>query len=216
MLITRELNMRIFKYIITIVTFVFSIDIGLGMKSFSPRIPDNWIRTTGLLNFGSIKQPEKGAVSHASTGAVSFEGNSAEKKINYICNLNFVSCAIDGPWSGNLPHNARSCLASKNDEPKSSHPRLDSEPAFLEYLTSSKDPVTDGIQTGSPLDIMMQDNPDKTFTLVFIKNSDYGPCVSGTRPGIPCNTYLQKFCNKFKCKIVVQWPNNGKCEYTPI
>ena len=190
--------MRIFDYVITIVTLIFSMDVSLGMKSSSPIIPNNWIRTSGQLDVGKITVPRKGCASHASTGAVSFSGDSAEIQINYICNLHFVSCAIDSDNSQKLPSDTKPCLASKDDEQKSSHPRLDSEPAFLEYLTSSKDPITDGIQTGSPLDIMIRDNPDKTFTLVFIKNSDYAPCVSGPRPGIPCHTYLQQFCNKFR------------------
>ena len=210
----RKLNMQVFKYIIAIVTLIFSMDFVLGMKSSSLRIPDNWIQTTGPLEFGKIAEPKKGKASHASTGAVSFENCSTGEKINYICNLNFVSCASDGPISSSLPSDTKPCLASKDYELKSSHPRLDSEPAFLEYLTSSKDPVSEGIQPGSPLSIMMQDNSDKTFTLVFIKNSDYAPCVAALRPGIPCDTYLQKFCNQYKCDIIVKWPK-GKKTYSP-
>ena len=213
-LITKGLVMNVFKHIIITAISIAYIDAGLGTENPPDGIPNCRIRTTGALEFGMLNTPKKGMASHASTGAVSFEDASNQEKTNYICNLNFVSCAIDSPFSASLPTDTRPYLAHKSDISTLLHPRLNLQPAFLEYLTSTDNPVENGIQTDSPLDIMIKDNQNKSFSPIFIKNSDCPPCVGEGRPGMPCEQYLQKFCNKYWCNIIVKWPR-GEKRYTP-
>lgn len=172
-------------------------------------IPEGWCRVESAIDFGKIPAPEKGSTNHASTGAISFFAGGVT---SYICSFNFVACASGSKPSSHLPSTSVPCLARTSS---GTTPRLDSEPAFLEYITGSADPVTVGIQISSPLGIMLTHHEGKRFTIIlYINNSDYAPCKSGTRPGKPCDQYLQDFCNKFKCTIEVKWPNGSK-KYTP-